>query len=1502
MARNDLRQVLAAIVRQQAARGPLPSFSQNASVANAILSPHVKPYDTTPVAHTDIRGPSLINRILDIASRPLYTMMNPIKEFVEELDESDPENIGDIIEAAVRKPPTPNFRPVAAWEGLSGRAKTTGADVLEASGEPPGFRRAALGLGMDITLDPLSYVGAGLIKQIGKGALKSVGALRNVEEVSQRASQEIAQDIARSAAQSAEAVPSSVPTGVPPRPSIPARGQVQEPSRTFAAGPGRGVPDLSLPALEAGPLGRARSLGTKQLDLPVPKSFVPFDAPAISAIKAAVTRGVPLEQAALRPLIPQERTILERGLQAGTSSRKLEQALAQATGRAPQKPFTGRPRPEIENTPEQTTRISILEAQRARILAKIDDLEAQISGTASSEVIAAETRRLETRLQQVTPELRQIRQQIDSTTNPEERARLTRQFEDLNNEREQLLQRTAAQTEEGLEASTIGPAGETRTIVNSEINQLEAQARKLGSQIEEVKRTPATPPTAQTVTKAGETIATPVPKLPETVAELLTEASGTGINWRRMAQRQATGIPLDASRLDVIRFLEVQRAATRSPVFKNMIGTQIKKLREGVTPAALVDAASLKPPAAPKITLSRARLDRAATIGTEFARVSKFDEINHVGQTNLYNRIANWALKNKVPEKGRASVIYQMLRIAEDRVLEAGKKLVDAEGLSVRLSDVVTLAGGSRALTPKFIDTFRKAKPNQALENAKALSETGVAEQVIDPIMKTARDIAKGTREAGVPPSRTVQLGNDLSRELQTIARQAGASAREAKTAKDFVSEIFNPSKDQLYSDVMQEARALIRQTMTGKVDAHLTNRISKATYDALRANPKVLGKAAEQTRVVEAIMMRFATWWNAKDLRPFAREYIDTARNVAAAFERALTPLIRSTTPSQRAQAWRVAQGKISAGTPVEKTLSDRFRYLMEKLVGAEDVTSSRAVAESVLVRSGTTMDELNKALPKKFQFKDTKGADDIGREFNYSDGKWMHSWREWDVVEPSEALYQVTRAVQLVTRKNSMLDDAAARWAVPVKGGEFSHSVDIPRLDGHFFPREIADQLKSVWSRIESDKFYHGGSFLQMFDKIQRMWKTGVTIYSPSHHIRNLNGDIFLSALDGVVGVNSYRKSLQVLHAFKGHYRDIENVFNIMDPKLRDIAMKSRPGNVIVRTKSGHTMTAEQVFQAAESQGFMLRAATLEDLVGGESAFGTFGQRFAPFGGRVHQTAAKASELRDHFVRLAHFIDVLNKSKTKNLRDAIEIAGRRVKKFHPDGSDMTGFEQSVMRRIIPFYSWLRKATPLVIEGAIMRPHVSLLFPKIMANMQEITGIESQGPGNPFPTDQMFPDWIKEKGIGPIIPAPPHFLSGIGRQETWRGDAPGYVVVNPTNPLIDQITEFSHPKQSLLSNLTPFGRIPIELLTEQNALGIPLREVEGGTPGYLAQQVPAVGIGARITGMTRPDEPYHPEQLTNFLVSGGLITGTGPYKSQAQFEIRDLLTEMGRKQREARK
>lgn len=1227
MADQELTNILAELVKRNASGGfrtPSTSGLSQSIIARAGLQ---EPYQSNPQNNqADPRGPSVINRILDVMSRPLYGVLNPLKHQVEEARGLGTEGA---IKNTLSNLADPGEIASQVWAGLSGKEKTTGRDILEATGEfddAPGGAKFAVGLGIDILADPLTYLGGiGLAGRLGKAAKGSTEALRVVEEGTGQTAQSLVEEISRRAAQQADLNKNKIVEMTP--------GEALPEDRVFMAGAG---PSASIPS-------------KAQIRLPEPVEIRPsrFDPNSVDE-------------------------------------------------------------PTISLDPRQSV---------------------------------------------------------------------------------------------------------------------------------------------------------PMRELPAPVAK--------------------------SDNLAEIRLLHQQIATANSPVAKNILRKQLDELRKDAEPSGLLGEARVAPPAFPELTINERWITAAREAAQEFLKNNRMKNINHVGQSNLYNKILNTA--RKVRKDRRAFHVLQMLRAAEDEVLNAGRHLVDAEGISVRLSDLANMVGGPRALNSKLVDDFRRARPSKQIEDLRTYNSTQVASEVLQPVVATGRELVPFVEQ--LPPSQTVMVSNQLSNALSRIAQNAGASSREAGRAKAFIDDLFNPDRDKLYSSIEREARNLVRQSSSGIIDSQALHRISEDVYKSLGANPKLLGRQVEQSKVVEGIMTKFATWWGAKDLKPFSREYIDTARNVAAAFSETLKPLVASTTPTQRRVAWSVAQGKVSAGSPSEQELANQFKFLIERLMGTHGITDN---AEAVVLRSGTLLKELNDELPKALQLIEKKGTDELGRVYDYTKGQWMHSWKEWKAGEPAEALYQLTRALQLVTRKNAMWDDAAARWGMPIKGSEFQYQTQgIERLRGTYFPEQIAKQLTNLHNQLKRDVFRTPNKAIELFDKVQRMWKTGVTIYSPSHHIRNLNGDIFLAAFDGVVSPRPYLIATKVLHAFPTRYKDLESVFNIMDPQLRERALRARPGNTVLTTKNGDKLTSEQIYQAAESQGLFVRAMHVEDLMGDAApAFGTFGANFKPFGGKVYGAATRTTELRDHWVRLAHFIDIIGKSK-QPLRVAIEQAGRRVKKFHPDGMDLTGFEQNVLRRIIPFYSWMRKATPLVIEGAVMRPHITLAFPKAMANIQYATGIESEGPGDPFPMDQMFPDWLKEKGIGPVLQPG----SGLGRDETWRGEAPGYTIINPTNPFLDQVAQIGSPAKTLLSSLTPAARIPLELLTGRTSLGIPLENVEGGVPGHLAQQIPAVGIGARITGMTRDNEPYNPEQLINFLTSAG-ITGTGPYEPQARTEIQQLLAEIAKRNR----
>ena len=309
------------------------------------------------------------------------------------------------------------------------------------------------------------------------------------------------------------------------------------------------------------------------------------------------------------------------------------------------------------------------------------------------------------------------------------------------------------------------------------------------------------------------------------------------------------------------------------------------------------------------------------------------------------------------------------------------------------------------------------------------------------------------------------------------------------------------------------------------------------------------------------------------------------------------------------------------------------------------------------------------------------------------------------------------------------------------------------------------------------------------------------------------------------------------------------------------------------------------------------------MEDINFGTAAdeVNAFSRLRQPFKGKLHDTAASFSESRDHYVRLAHFIDRLNKSNGKSLDDIAEGAAQRVRKWHPDGSDLTNFESQVSRRLFLFYSWIRKAIPLVVESTVMKPGKVMVYPKALQAIAQANGIDVNSVSDPFPKDQLFPSWIRDSTEGPI----------------WESNG-NLFSISPGVPLNDVVNDYgTSPKSTLrgiLGSTTPIAKIPVEIATAGQ--GAVAQDIRTGAPkrdlsDYVDQQIPGVNVVANLsnrspsslftqntgesTGMT-PDQIAAANEkntpgpdtlaLLNWLTGLGVMNTTKPnYRRQAQIE-----------------
>ena len=852
--------------------------------------------------------------------------------------------------------------------------------------------------------------------------------------------------------------------------------------------------------------------------------------------------------------------------------------------------------------------------------------------------------------------------------------------------------------------------------------------------------------------------------------------------------------------------------------------------------------------------------------------------LNPVQQLELYKN----ALKGtKAGGAGTLPQAMKILREAEEFLMSQGIGMRSWDGQSVRLSELIDELGGTPQIS--ILQGFASRKPplavDQALENLRARS--AIRDAPLSELALGQMTAKVAEAEAKMTPAQVFQARADVLKEAENALKAGGVAPANVTGTVKILDGILKSRISGAQNALNRNARQIEVLMQGGAEAGKISSRINSIVTKEIE---KVLGETAEEAgkqvgkgaRVFDWLGERFATQWGMKDLRPRELDMMLSAESNAARRLSLWEKIAKETTETERIGAWRAVRGELPPANVQEEKLADYFGNVMSRLFDSTGINS-------VATRSAFAMKELNKELRRV-------GSENYFKAEDFDN--WLDSWKAWDLKkDPIEQISRLELATERLAAKYALFDDVAARWGSRMPTKEFRYKVNDPRFDGYYFDAGMRDQINKMLSNM--DNIYDPSSKVaKMFDAIQRIWKTHVTIYSPSHHINNMLGDTWLSWMAGVNNPAVYKKAADILKGQSRRYADLDEV-----EALVSRSTPAKAGGKTILTKFGKPVTADEFYIAAHRRGLLLSAKQLEDIFGDELFRGV-----KPFGGKVHGVASALTQRRDHFVRLAHFVDAVGKSRAKSLDEAFDEAAHTVRKYHPDGMDLTNFERKVMRRIIPFYSWQRKSIPLVLKFLVEKPGKIAAIPKVLEATQAAAGIDAPSRTQSFPVDQLFPDWMRESGIGPIaatgMEGIPGFIASLSRQGVnplTGEDIGGYTIVSPANPFVDSVAEFAgygKPEdllRGIAGQTTPFAKVPLELFFDENVrTGAP---VSTDLNRYLTEQVPLVGIGSRITGLglggpteRGAREGFNMEALINWLTGAGIL-GTGPYQVQAQVE-----------------
>jgi hypothetical protein len=897
-------------------------------------------------------------------------------------------------------------------------------------------------------------------------------------------------------------------------------------------------------------------------------------------------------------------------------------------------------------------------------------------------------------------------------------------------------------------------------------------------------------------------------------------------------------------------------------------------------------------------------------------------------QVRMWNQI-NTSL-TKIPPKYRYDVATKILQHVEDYFLSrgvvpySGKKIANSvEGL--RLSQVA-LAIGPKALAdnPQLVTRILEGEPKalatlsreqvQAIELLKASEATASAPAVqagISAGKKSAFDVMSKVQSAG-------RMQDELRasvKEGTETATAAGAGPVAAKVTEDYLRRVIqNPAGlSGVYSANSLKTNGWLAGATRGIAknppDKQFLTHVTKAAYTAAQLPPPAVlgGIAGAGARVREGFGALFNAAYGVKDMYPIFLREQSSALSTAARRAKYLNQIGREFSPKDAGlwhEAFRAAQADgLTAGRVSE--LQAHIAKTMENLFGGTGLRANAVADSTVVGRSRIAMDELNESLRRfglgEYQFINKKKVKDaLGNKRDFSKGAdWLRSWEVWDVKKPYEFLHKVQQAVEHTVRQKTMMDEIAARFGSPKKFGDVRYGIDHPRLQGFYFNKEAAQQGQQ-FIKILNEINTPSPKVLQHIDHVISKIKAALTIYIPSHHWTNVIGDTTFNWMAGVNNPHRYTQASRVMLSQKGRYGDIgsfqkgvagpdalkqaiaRGVIGTDTLQAAGLEVHAAGNSVIGKMRNGTPLTADMIYASAMREGILPSARVLEEVATETSGIL---DKFRPLGGKGQEFVHQVSEVRDHVPRLAQYIDGLLKHGG-SFEKAAESSAAAVRKWHPDGLALTKFERQVMKRIFPFYSWTRKAIPLAVEAAMVAGPKVMAYPRLMeliATANDVPG-EGGGTGGMFPEDQMFPDWIRERGIGPI-----------------SGEPGSYRVVNPSTPVLDIMTMLGKPGGTALDMLNPLVKVPTEL-AQGATLGkqVPIEN----EADYLARQIPGISHAGRVSGyygtsksVAESDE----QKLMNLInmLTGAKATQTGIYQKSAQFDLRDYLTQKAKAARE---
>jgi hypothetical protein len=365
----------------------------------------------------------------------------------------------------------------------------------------------------------------------------------------------------------------------------------------------------------------------------------------------------------------------------------------------------------------------------------------------------------------------------------------------------------------------------------------------------------------------------------------------------------------------------------------------------------------------------------------------------------------------------------------------------------------------------------------------------------------------------------------------------------------------------------------------------------------------------------------------------------------------------------------------------------------------------------------------------------------------------------------------------------------------------------VTVPEIPGVKFAPEVAQRLNRSYQTLTNTEEI--SKFLKVYDGAQNWWKMWSLGARPAYHSKNTIGNLWNNYLAGVSTPKPYADAA----AFQVKLAKNNMNGSIAGYKTDELY---------------EAMATRGIFGEGQYSGDIAR--NVEDVLKG----GSYNPFTLSTRNPILRGGFKVGQTIEDNARIALFIDSLNKGKN------FDEAASQVRKYLFDYGDLSPFERSTLKRLMPFYTWSRKNLPLQLEAIVRHPDKVNKLNLARENIQFETDV---------PDIEDVPDYIRsampiygaEKFLGE--PAVPGTAKAITLQNLIPfSDLTTFTkfLDTETNAPMTERGKLSSTISTALGGVSPLLKAPVEYMANYDFFRRKnIEEFKGQTADMLGQKMP---------------------------------------------------------------